>query len=90
MTPTTITRHTYGLGALGAVLAAAAAGFGGWQLWPHHNRPPTPPAANVPAWFQPIWHYYGNNPQITPHFDFSSPYAGRLPSRSEERNRHLG
>jgi hypothetical protein len=80
MTVTAVTRRTYRVGALGAVLVAMAVGTAGWQLWPQQSRPPSAPASTVPSWFRPIAHYYRNNPRITPQFDFASVYGGRLSS----------
>ena len=32
----------------------------------------------LPDWFLPIWDAYDRNPAITPEFDFSALYSGRL------------
>jgi hypothetical protein len=76
MTVLTITRRTHRVAAAGAALAVAVAVAVAWQLWPQRVTPIASPTAKAtPAWFQPISRYYGNDPRITPRFDFAGLYS---------------
>ena len=57
----------------GATLAAAAV-LGGTALSSGDES-----AATVPDWFKPIAANYGNDPRLTPDFDFASLYSGGNP-----------
>jgi hypothetical protein len=42
-------------------------------------RPSAGEPASAPAWFAPIAASYGNDPRMTPDFDFASLYSGGYP-----------
>ena len=76
MTTTVLTRHSYGLGAFVVLLAALVAAVAVAVVGSPSTRSDTSVAAKAaPAWFAPIAKSYGNNPKITPGFDFASLYA---------------
>ena len=76
MTITVLSRRFYVLAGLAAIAAAIAATavVAVAASWPF-SRDDTAAARPVPAWFAPIAKSYGNNPRITPQFDFASLYA---------------
>ena len=75
MTTTIVSRRSHvlaGIAMFAAALAATAAGAVALS-WPFGDN--TSPARPVPEWFAPIAKSYGNNPRVTPKFDFASLYA---------------
>jgi hypothetical protein len=76
MTVATITRHVNRSVAAAAALVVAAVVSVGWHWLPRADGTGSPAAPAVyPEWFRPISRYYGNDPRITPQFDFASLYA---------------
>jgi hypothetical protein len=76
MTVATITRHVNRSVATASALVVAAVVFVGWQWLPRAGgTAPRPAPLASPEWFKPISRYYGNDPRITPRFDFASLYA---------------
>ena len=74
MTTTVLIRHSYGLGAFVVLLAALVAAVA--VVGSRSSGSDTSVAAKAaPTWFAPIAKSYGNNPKITPGFDFASLYA---------------
>jgi len=75
MTISVLSRRFHGLAAVAALAAALAvtAAVAVAVSW----RPDgdASAASTVPAWFAPIAKSYGDNPGITPRFDFASLYA---------------
>lgn len=60
--------------AIGAGFVAAAALLGGTALSAGDES-----AAKAPEWFAPIAASYGNDPRMTPDFDFASLYSAGHP-----------
>lgn len=60
--------------AIGAGVVAAAALLGGTALSAGDES-----AAKAPEWFAPIAASYGNDPRMTPDFDFASLYSAGHP-----------
>ena len=63
--------HSLAVAAVAAVIVAGAVATR--ELWPRETAAASPAA--VPAWFAPIAKSYGDNPRITPGFDFAALYA---------------
>ena len=79
------TRTTMTYAATAAVLIATGSlGLG------MSARGSTDTTAAVPTWFAPIAASYGNNPQITPDFDFASLYSTGLPAWFAEIAEYYG
>ena len=74
MATTVLTRRSYDLGAVVVLLAALVAAVAVAGSRSSDSDTSVAPST-APAWFAPIAKSYGNNPKITPSFDFASLYA---------------
>ena len=75
MATTVLTRRSHGLATVVALIAAVAAAAA-FAVNATRSSGGDPEATRaVPEWFAPIAKSYGNNPKITPRFDFASLYA---------------
>jgi len=73
-----IDRRIRAAAAVTIVVAGAVGGLAAHELRASGGGT-APAAATLPAWFAPIAESYGNDPRLTPEFDFASLYRSYPP-----------
>jgi hypothetical protein len=75
MSTTVLTRRGYTTVAVVGALAVAL-GIGSLRVLSPETSGAVAIDRATPAWFKPIADYYGNNPKVTPRFQFADLYTG--------------